>query len=144
NGDGPVAKRRTMNVAWVALVLVSVSHAPASCCQDRSEAPPYPPLDRIQVLKDWGALHRRVNGVLLTVSACINGEKDTAKIEIDWTLAYNGPRPPLIIIRPSVTDLNDCTTVVWVFAKGTNSKFYRLGFSSPVFEGINPLLDADD
>src|SRR5438093_10747998 len=127
-----------MNATCLALGLTSCLWGQTWGAQEPQEGPPFPPLERARMLKDRGGLHRRVNGVLLTVSARVKGEKNKEKLDLEWTLAYNGPRPPLVIMRPSVTDLNDWATIVWDFAKGKDGKFYRLGFGSPIFEGINP------
>lgn len=47
-------------------------------------------------LKRQAELCKRVGGVLLTSTARLDGEN----LRIDWTLDYDGPRPPLIMLKP--------------------------------------------
>lgn len=45
---------------------------------------------------------KRIGGVLLTSTARLDGEN----LRIDWTLHYDGPRPPLIILKPMYPENN--------------------------------------
>jgi hypothetical protein len=61
------------------------------------------------------------NGVELAIKVKGVPNKEFTDIEVAWTLTYSGPRPPLIIVRPSL-ELTTGQSTVFLYAapKGKN------------------------
>lgn len=69
----------------------------------------------------------RKNGVELRVSKASQIKRD---LKIDWTLTYDGPRPPLIILEPSLQRATNNQTTVVVVAQAANGQYYEQVFAS--------------
>ncbi len=72
-----------------------------------------------------------VNGVLLQASVRIQPRQDADKIVLDWTLDYEGPRSPLIILEPSLEFTTRGQTVLMFLAKGKNGIVHAFDVASP-------------
>lgn len=60
--------------------------------------------------------------------------KTADEIRIDWTLDYNGPRPPLIVLKPSLETPGMSSvdkTVVLFYAEGKDGRIYQLELKTP-------------
>lgn len=66
----------------------------------------------IQYLRD--NMGKRVNGAKLSATAEVKQET----IQVKWTLDYTGPRPPLVIIKPTFPACNGDSTIFRVFVPG--------------------------
>ena len=79
-------------------------------------------------------LNRRTNGAMLVATASAS-ETDADRIEIQWSLDYDGPRPPLTILRPSL-ELATCSqTQVIVYARPAGGRPHEMILSSPLQHG---------
>jgi hypothetical protein len=83
---------------------------------------------------------RRMNGARLGIEAKQGADGQRDRILIRWTLSYNGPRWPLIILAPTLTRETDAQTVVLVFATGKSGTTYGYEIKSPPSSPFNPLL----
>ena len=74
-----------------------------------------------------------VNGVTVRIEVKpVPAEKPDA-VEAEWVLKYSGPRPPLVILPPSLTDgVKDRETELMFFATGKSGKTYGYGYRNPV------------
>jgi len=77
------------------------------------------------------AIHRRVIGVLMTAS--ISATSQTMKLT--WALDYDGPRPPLTILKPSLENGSHGQTVVLVYAEGKYGGAFEQRLISPSAAG---------
>lgn len=53
----------------------------------------------------------RLNGARMTTEATVAEGKDGERLVLKWMIDYNGPRPPLIILRPSFNNGTDQTGI---------------------------------
>jgi len=94
-----------------------------------------------------GVLSAKSNGVELAIKLKAVPNKKFTDIEVAWTITYSGPRPPLIIVQPSLKLTTMATTItIYAAAKG---KDYALPFlvSSPwedssLTEDFDYVIDA--
>ena len=80
------------------------------------------------------SLHRRTNGVRLVAAASVSGT-DAGTIEIKWSLDYEGPRPPLVILAPGLENATNGQTQVLVYAQvkgGKRADAHEMTLGSPV------------
>jgi hypothetical protein len=73
-----------------------------------------------------GVLSAKNNGVELAVELKVVANKESTDIEIAWTIKYSGPRPPLIIVQPTLK-LTTMSTTILVYA-APKGKDYALPF----------------
>ncbi|MCI0378015.1 MAG: hypothetical protein L0215_10435 [Gemmataceae bacterium] len=74
---------------------------------------------------------KRWNGALLEATASIAKGKDGQELHIHWSIDYNGPRPPLTILEPSLTRPISIQTVVVFYAEFKDGKRYPFQFAAP-------------
>lgn len=82
--------------------------------------------------KGRSSMAKRFAGARLRAKASVvpkQGKPD--EIIIDWTLDYNGPRPPLIILKPSLEVKSRGQTEVIFYAEGKNGYPYEFHHKSP-------------
>jgi hypothetical protein len=74
-----------------------------------------------------------VNGITLRIKAKQELVDDFDTIHVDWMIEYTGPRAPVAILRPSLTETrNNATTELMIFAAGKNGETYGYGLRNPV------------
>ena len=81
--------------------------------------------------KARSSLSRRLNGAKLVATAAVSGA-DADKIEIRWSLDYEGPRPPLVILTPSLSLATDGQTEVIVYAQPKGGKPHEMRLRAPI------------
>lgn len=88
-------------------------------------------VDLIGLLEDGKP--KAVNGVTLRIKVKPTPADEPDAVEVQWTLKYSGPRPPLTILRPSLTDtaLKARETELMVYATGKSKETFRYDFLSP-------------
>jgi len=67
----------------------------------------------------------RSNGVELALKVKTVQTADGTNLAITWTLKYDGPRPPLNILRPSI-ERNNTATTISAYAVGNNFGYGRM------------------
>ncbi len=93
-----------------------------------------------------GRSSAKENGVELAVKVKTVPNKESTDIELAWTLKYSGPRPPLIILQPSMTLTSTSTRLI--FYAVPKGKDYALPLSIfgaselPGEDGLDYILDA--
>lgn len=81
--------------------------------------------------KGRSALGRRANGVRLQVATVAPAGDKGDEIRLDWTLDYEGPRPPLIILEPSLERDTGGQTVVVFYAESKDRRPHGYDMASP-------------
>jgi hypothetical protein len=97
------------------------------------------PLPFEQFCKGRNNLAGRKNGLLLQATINVEKVKGGANARIVWTLDYNGPRPPLTILQPTVSAATSRQTEVTFFAEGKHGRVYEYSIASPVPPNILPI-----
>jgi hypothetical protein len=88
--------------------------------------------------KKWSA---KSNGVELAIKVRPIANKNATDIEVAWTITYSGPRPPLIIVQPSL-ELTTGSTMVNVLA-APKEKSHAFPFTVlSAREGRDHVVDA--
>ncbi len=84
------------------------------------------------------------NGVSLVVGMKGSRNLGTTDISVDWSLTYSGPRPPLIIVQPSLELTTHATTImIYAIPKGKAHAFCFIALSPiEVPEGEPHVIDA--
>src|SRR5262245_30017542 len=72
-------------------------------------------------------MHKRVNGALLDARTVSAG----AVLRVSWSLDYDGPRQPLTILEPSLTNYTVGQTELLIYALGHDGQRYYVAFASP-------------
>jgi hypothetical protein len=120
-------------LGWLALFLplaVAAWAAPVPPPANKLEA-------RIQEIRKSG-VEKRVNGAKLEFTA--EAEGDT--IRLKWSLDYTGPRPPLIIVKPSLTTPGSMTLVA-VYTLRKDGEVGEAFLGPPARPGIVVLQEQD-
>jgi hypothetical protein len=92
---------------------------------------------------------KRVNGVQLKLAAEVRESKrgtipgDTHEILLHWTIDYNGPRPPLTILRPSLDAPIGAQCGVIFYPVAPDGKEYPVPFLAPVSDTPVDLQKED-
>jgi hypothetical protein len=76
---------------------------------------------------------KRTNGVLLKTTAELAKDKEGDKIKVSWTLDYDGPRPPLIILTPYEGASQTC---VFIYADGQDGSRYEFLMRAAPIAGV--------
>lgn len=88
--------------------------------------------------KTRSGLARRENGVLLAAEVVVEGRR----AELRWTLEYDGPRPPLIILDPALDNPTEGQTEVLVYAVGKDDYLCEKSYKSVVpVPGVRTIPD---
>jgi hypothetical protein len=82
--------------------------------------------------KGRSTLAKRGFGVLLQATAKAAAKPNAPdEITIQWTLDYTGPRPPLIILEPTLERETEGQTAALFYAEGPDQKVYTYQVDSP-------------
>jgi hypothetical protein len=132
-------RRTNMRLRWLTWPLALC----AVCCLGLGTAPaadekPAPPFDIDKFVKGRSELARRVNGVLLQATVTVAKQGFGEEVNIKWTLDYDGPRPPLIILRPTLKDMTSEQTAAVFYAVGKDRNLYEYAMKSPHLDGFVP------
>jgi len=74
-----------------------------------------------------------VNGVTCRIGNKLLPEKTSLKVILEWSIKYDGPRPPLVILKPALERSGQPDeTQITFFAVGKDGEFYAKTFSNPV------------
>jgi hypothetical protein len=84
----------------------------------------------------------RSNGVRFKAKVVIEGRLKASNIRIVWTIDYNGPRPPLTILKPSLRYETSGQTWVRIFATGSDGKTRMMELTSPSLDPSYTSLPA--
>jgi len=99
------------------------------------------PADRAkEYFKDNPMYMGRHNGVLLEGQVSVEAKATPPEIRLKWTIDYNGPRQPLAILKPSITNPTGEQTAVVFGARGTDNQIYICVIKSQ--EAIGPYIAA--
>jgi hypothetical protein len=75
---------------------------------------------------------KRTCGVLLKGEVSVAAKPGAGdEIQIEWILDYTGPRPPLIILEPSLEKKTSGQTTAIFYAEGKDQKIYEFRLESP-------------
>jgi hypothetical protein len=69
----------------------------------------------------------KTNGVELAIELKGVPNKETTDIEVAWNITYAGPRPPLIIVQPTL-ELSTAQTMIFIYA-APKGKDYAFAFT---------------
>ena len=74
-----------------------------------------------------------MNGVTVRIQVKqVPAEKPDA-VEVEWVVKYSGPRPPLTIRRPSLTEgVHNREAELMFYATGKSGETYGYGYQNPV------------
>lgn len=78
--------------------------------------PPEVELSWLVAASKMDSRHQRVNGVKLDAEAKVDHKPKGDVIVVAWTISYDGPRPPLIIVEPTLEERTNGTTRVRLYA----------------------------
>jgi hypothetical protein len=104
------------------IILLATSMTVMGAAPPANPGHPFPDLAEI-----LGRSAKRTNGALLQTTA----QADEKELKIKWTIDYNGPRPPLTTLEPTLTELTFGQTVLRVYARGRDNKRYDILIASP-------------
>lgn len=67
----------------------------------------------------------KINGVKFAIKVNTGHKNDANAIEVIWTISYSGPRPPLILIKPSLelATRGQTKVIFYAFARGKKYGF---------------------
>lgn len=118
-------KKRAVLFAIIVLAHPSVLHAdPVK--DDRAKLL-FASLDRQSV---------RTYGARLEASAALAKRGSKHTLQIKWSLDYDGPRQPLIILRPSLTEMTGGQTQIEFFLVPMDNDLRRFYISAPHAPGL--------
>lgn len=80
-----------------------------------------------------GDAHTRFCGAQLTIKARFGKDNGLSQeVLIDWSIAYNGPRPPFTIFKPTFDYPSNGETRLYVYYSGQNGEGRETFVESPV------------
>ena len=80
-------------------------------------------------------LQRQDNGARLSVTAEFSKGRKGQFVELKWSITYCGPRPPLTILKPTITRPTSGQTELVVYCDSTRGYGLRFSFLSPSHNG---------
>jgi hypothetical protein len=114
-------------LATLVLLTSTVDQAPPAGGQEAAKDKPQ--VFSLQVVLEDRP--RRVNGVRLRIEAKPGADGPRDRIQVRWTLSYNGPRWPFIILAPTLTRETDAQTALLFLATGKSGTTYGHEVQSP-------------
>ncbi len=92
-----MATRPTRRVATLLCIAIAAAVLPTALFT----APADPlPESLAKLLKERNDLAKRVNGALLEATAHVAKRDNEEVVQLEWSLSYDGPRPPLVVLPP--------------------------------------------
>lgn len=81
--------------------------------------------------KGRSTLGGQVNGVRMQVAASVEADFKGDQIRLGWTLDYEGPRPPLAILEPSLERHTSGQTAAIFYAESKDGRPHEYELASP-------------
>ncbi len=125
-----VTSQKRVAVAGAAIILAALTaNAVGLDNPDAKPAESAPlPVDLKLVLS---RKEEKKSGAVMTVSAKLTKKDAKTQINVGWTITYDGPRKPLIILEPSLENDVRGSTGVSVYVVADDGKAYRWGKTNP-------------
>jgi hypothetical protein len=119
-------------LVYLSLVVALLALGVLPLCPAQEKPGRDPKAENQEFYKVRSALAGRRAGAMLQATVAIADGPDRAEeIQLNWTLDYTGPRPPLIILRPSLEDGTAGQTRVILYAEGKDGRVYEGQLESP-------------